>query len=65
MINTFINLISIVFPIFIIIFTGFIWNKFNNNLNEEEIIKLITWIGAPCLIFNTLIILIYLIYLFT
>ena len=55
MINTIINLISIVFPIFIIIFTGFIWNKFNNNLNEEEIIKLITWIGAPCLIFNTLI----------
>ena len=55
MINTFINLISIVFPIFIIILTGFIWNKFNNNLNEEEIIKLITWIGAPCLIFNTLI----------
>ena len=55
MINTFINLISIVFPIFIIILIGFIWNKFNNNLNEEEIIKLITWIGAPCLIFNTLI----------
>jgi len=55
MINTFINLISIVFPIFIIILIGFIWNKFNNNLNEEEIIKLITWIGAPCLIFDTLI----------
>ena len=55
MINTIINLISIVFPIFIIILIGFIWNKFNNNLNEEEIIKLITWIGAPCLIFDTLI----------
>ena len=55
MINTFVNLIPIILPIFIIISIGFIWNKFDNNLNEEEIIKLISWIGAPCLIFDTLV----------
>ena len=55
MINTFINLIPIILPIFIIISIGFIWNKFDNNLNEEEIIKLVSWIGAPCLIFDTLV----------
>ncbi len=55
MLNIFLNLIPIIFPICIIVLLGFIWNKLNNNLNEQEIIKLITWVGAPALIFNTLI----------
>ena len=55
MLNIFFNLISIIFPIFIIVILGLLWNRFNNNLNEQEIIKLITWIGGPALIFNTLI----------
>jgi len=42
-------------PIIIIIFIGYVWNKIGNNLNQKEITNIITWIGAPCLIFNTLI----------
>ena len=55
MLNILLQLFPIILPIFIIVMLGYLWNKFNNNLNEQEIIKLITWIGAPTLIFNTLI----------
>ena len=55
MLTIFISLIPIIFPIFIIVSLGLIWNKLKNNLNENEIIKLITWVGAPSLIFNTLV----------
>tara|TARA_B100000686_G_scaffold240186_1_gene248662 strand:- start:13104 stop:13988 length:885 start_codon:yes stop_codon:yes gene_type:complete len=55
MLNILLQLFPIILPIFIITLLGYLWNKFNNNLNEQEIIKLITWIGAPTLIFNTLI----------
>lgn len=55
MLNILLQLLPIILPIFIIVLLGYIWNKFNNNLNEQEIIKLITWIGAPTLIFDTLI----------
>lgn len=55
MLNILLQLFPIILPIFIIVLLGYLWNKFNNNLNEQEIIKLITWIGAPTLIFNTLI----------
>jgi len=55
MLDILLQLFPIILPIFIIVLLGYLWNKFNNNLNEQEIIKLITWIGAPALIFNTLI----------
>ena len=55
MIGVFIQLFPILVPIIIIIFIGYIWNKIGNNLNQTEITNIITWIGAPCLIFNTLI----------
>jgi hypothetical protein len=55
MIDIFIQLFPILIPIILIIFIGFIWNKIGNNLNQQEITNIITWIGAPCLIFNTLI----------
>ena len=55
MIGIFAQLFPILFPIIIIIFIGYIWNKIGNNLNQTEITNIITWIGAPCLIFNTLI----------
>ena len=51
----FIELISIIFPVIIIIGIGYIWNNIGNNLNQKEIIKFIAWIGAPCLVFNSLI----------
>ena len=55
MIDIFIQLFPIIIPIIIIIFLGYAWNKIGNNLNQKEITNIITWIGAPCLIFNTLI----------
>ena len=55
MIANFAQLFPIIIPIIIIIFVGYIWNKIGNNLNQTEITNIITWIGAPCLIFNTLI----------
>ena len=55
MIGNFTQLFPIIIPIIIIIFVGYIWNKIGNNLNQTEITNIITWIGAPCLIFNTLI----------
>lgn len=55
MIGNFAQLFPIIIPIIIIIFVGYIWNKIGNNLNQTEITNIITWIGAPCLIFNTLI----------
>ena len=55
MIGIFAQLFPIIMPIIIIIFIGYIWNKIGNNLNQTEITNIITWIGAPCLIFNTLI----------
>ena len=55
MIGIFTQLFPILIPIIIIIFIGYIWNKIGNNLNQTEITNIITWIGAPCLIFNTLI----------
>ena len=55
MISNFAQLFPIIIPIIIIIFVGYIWNKIGNNLNQTEITNIITWIGAPCLIFNTLI----------
>ena len=55
MIHIFIQLFPIIIPIIIIIILGFIWNKIGNNLNQSEVTTIITWIGAPCLIFNTLI----------
>ena len=55
MIGIFNQLFPIIIPIIIIIFVGYIWNKIGNNLNQTEITNIITWIGAPCLIFNTLI----------
>ena len=55
MIDIFIQLFPIIIPIIIIIFLGYVWNKIGNNLNQKEITNIITWIGAPCLIFNTLI----------
>lgn len=55
MIDIFIQLFPIMIPIIIIIFIGYVWNKIGNNLNQKEITNIITWIGAPCLIFNTLI----------
>ena len=55
MIDIFIQLFPIIIPIIIIIFLGYIWNKIGNSLNQKEITNIITWIGAPCLIFNTLI----------
>jgi len=55
MIDIFIQLFPIIIPIIIIIFIGYVWNKIGNNLNQKEITNIITWIGAPCLIFNTLI----------
>ena len=55
MIGIFTQLFPILIPIIIIIFIGYIWNKIGNHLNQTEITNIITWIGAPCLIFNTLI----------
>jgi len=55
MISIFTQLFPILIPIIIIIFIGYIWNKIGNNLNQTEVTNIITWIGAPCLIFNTLI----------
>ena len=55
MIGIFSQLFPILIPIIIIIFLGYVWNKIGNNLNQTEITNIITWIGAPCLIFNTLI----------
>jgi len=55
MIGNFTQLFPIIIPIILIIFVGYIWNKIGNNLNQTEITNIITWIGAPCLIFNTLI----------
>ena len=55
MTKIFIELISIIFPVIIIIGIGYIWNNIGNNLNQKEIIKFIAWIGAPCLVFNSLI----------
>ncbi len=55
MINTLIAIISIILPVIIIIGLGYIWNKIGNNLNQKEIIKFIAWIGAPCLVFSSLV----------
>jgi len=55
MLHIFSQILPIICPILIITTLGFLWNKLGNNLNENEIIKLITWIGAPTLVFNTLI----------
>lgn len=55
MIELFLQLFPIMIPIILIIFVGYVWNKLGNNLNQKEITNIITWIGAPCLIFNTLI----------
>jgi len=55
MIGIFSQLFPILIPIIIIIFLGYVWNKIGNNLNQTEITNIITWIGAPCLIFNTLV----------
>ena len=55
MINTLIEIISIILPVIIIIGLGYIWNKIGNNLNQKEIIKFIAWIGAPCLVFSSLV----------
>tara|TARA_Y100001970_G_scaffold187023_2_gene227524 strand:+ start:7300 stop:8184 length:885 start_codon:yes stop_codon:yes gene_type:complete len=54
-IDIFFQLFPIMIPIIIIIIIGYIWNIIGNNLNQKEITNIITWIGAPCLIFNTLI----------
>ena len=55
MLNTFIQLFPIIVPTLLIVLLGFIWNKVGNQVNQSEITNIITWVGAPCLIFNTLI----------
>ena len=55
MIDIFFQLFPIIIPIILITFIGYAWNRIGNNLNQKEITNIITWIGAPCLIFNTLI----------
>ena len=55
MINTFIQLFPIIVPTVLIVFLGYIWNRIGNNVEQSEITNIITWVGAPCLIFNTLI----------
>jgi predicted permease len=55
MLNTFIQLFPIIVPTILIVFLGFIWNKLGNLVDQSEITNIITWVGAPCLIFNTLI----------
>ena len=55
MLNTFVQLFPIMVPTILIVFLGFIWNKLGNQVDQSEITNIITWVGAPCLIFNTLI----------
>ena len=55
MLNNFIQLFPIIVPTLLIVLLGFIWNKIGNKVNQSEITNIITWVGAPCLIFNTLI----------
>ena len=55
MINTFIQLFPIIVPTVLIVFLGYIWNRIGNNVEQSEITNIITWVGDPCLIFNTLI----------
>ena len=37
MINTLIEIISIILPVIIIIGLGYIWNKIGNNLNQKDL----------------------------
>ena len=55
MLNIFIQLFPIMVPTILIVFLGLIWNKLGNQVDQSEITNIITWVGAPCLIFNTLI----------
>ena len=43
-----------VLPVFIVIFIGYILNKlhFFSDKTKDEIIKLVFFVGTPCLIFN-------------
>ena len=55
MLDIFIQLFPIMVPTILIVFLGLIWNKLGNQVDQSEITNIITWVGAPCLIFNTLI----------
>jgi len=49
------ELISIIFPVIFIVGIGYLWNNFGNSLNQKEIVKIIAYICAPCLVFDSLI----------
>ena len=55
MIKILFEVLSVIFPVISITALGYFWNKIGNTINQKEIIKFIAWIGAPCLVFDSLI----------
>ena len=55
MIKILFEVLSVIFPVISITALGYFWNKIGNTINQKELIKFIAWIGAPCLVFDSLI----------
>ena len=55
MIKILFEVLSVIFPVISITALGYFWNRIGNKINQKEIIKFIAWIGAPCLVFDSLI----------
>ena len=55
MIKILFEVLSVIFPVISITALGYFWNKIGNTINQKEIIKFIAWVGAPCLVFDSLI----------
>ena len=50
----FLTIINIILPVIFVVFTGYLWNKYNKDFNPAAITKLVANIGLPCLIYDSL-----------
>ena len=50
----FLTIVNIILPVIFVVFTGYLWNKYNKDFNPAAITKLVANIGLPCLIYNSL-----------
>ena len=48
------TIINIILPVIFVVFTGYLWNKYNKDFNPAAITKLVANIGLPCLIYDSL-----------
>jgi len=50
----FLTIVNIILPVIFVVFTGYLWNKYNKDFNPAAITKLVANIGLPCLIYDSL-----------